>query len=77
MALSHNSFIRGFNSIYQQAPRVLPANRADFVGYCIAWHDCVDAHHNYEETDLFPSIDKAAGISGLMDSAVDEHGTCS
>ncbi|KAI0899117.1 hypothetical protein F4806DRAFT_493617 [Annulohypoxylon nitens] len=73
MALSHNSFIRGFNSIYQQAPRVPPADRADFVGYCIAWHDCVDAHHHYEETDLFPSIDKAAGISGLMDSAVDEH----
>ncbi|OTB17082.1 hypothetical protein K445DRAFT_383028 [Daldinia sp. EC12] len=74
MAISHNSFIRGFNSIYQQAPRVQqPADRYDFVGYCLAWIECVAAHHHYEETDLFPNIDKAAGRKGLMDNAVHEH----
>lgn len=75
MALSHNAFIRGFNSIYQQAPRIQAADKQDFVGYCIAWHDCVSQHHHYEETEFFPSLDKAAGKNGLMDGAVDQHGT--
>ncbi|KAK4163961.1 hypothetical protein QBC43DRAFT_318476 [Cladorrhinum sp. PSN259] len=74
MALSHNAFIRGFNSIYQQAPRItLPADKADFAGYSIAWADCVHTHHHYEETELFPNLDKAAGQKGLMDGAVHEH----
>ncbi|KAI0509176.1 hypothetical protein F5B22DRAFT_617962 [Xylaria bambusicola] len=75
MVLSHNSFIRGFNSIYQQAPRVKAADKADFVEYCIAWHDCVDAHHHYEETELFPNINKACGRTDLMSAAVEEHAT--
>ncbi|KAK8043493.1 hemerythrin HHE cation binding domain-containing protein [Apiospora rasikravindrae] len=73
MALSHNAFIRGFNSIYQQAPRVPAPDKADFVGYCIAWHDCVDAHHRYEETAFIPNVNKAAGQTGLMDAAIEEH----
>ncbi|KAI1315860.1 hypothetical protein F5Y16DRAFT_406937 [Xylariaceae sp. FL0255] len=37
MALSHNAFIRGFNSIYEQAPRLtLDADKTDFVGYCVS-----------------------------------------
>lgn len=74
MALSHNSFIRGFNSIYQQAPRVqLPVDKADFVGYCLAWIDCVSAHHHYEETEFFPNVNKAAGQTDLMAGAVHQH----
>ncbi|KAI0012187.1 hypothetical protein F4779DRAFT_626110 [Xylariaceae sp. FL0662B] len=74
MALSHNSFIRGFNSIYQQAPCVQdPADRSDFIGYCLAWIECVATHHHYEETELFPNLDRAAGRKGLMDDAVHEH----
>ncbi|KAJ8114178.1 hypothetical protein ONZ43_g4965 [Nemania bipapillata] len=73
MALSHNSFIRGFNSIYQQAPRVQSVDKADFVGYCLAWHDCVDTHHHYEEIELFPNINKACGRTDLMSTAVNEH----
>ncbi|TVY73472.1 hypothetical protein LSUE1_G005238 [Lachnellula suecica] len=74
MALTHNAFIRGFNSIYQQVSRVQLADKQDFVGYCIAWHDCISQHYHYEETELFPAIDKAAGKQGLMDGAVDQHG---
>jgi hypothetical protein len=75
MALSHNSFIRGFNSIYQQAPRIqLATDRSDFVGYCLAWVDCIDQHHHYEETEFFPALEKAAGKTGLMAGAVDQHG---
>lgn len=74
MALSHNSFIRGFNSIYQQDPRVQhPADKSDFVGYCLAWAECVATHHHYEETEFFPNLDQAAGQKGLMDDAVHEH----
>lgn len=74
MAISHNAFIRGFNSIYQQAPRLPPADKPDFVDYCIAWHDCIDAHHRYEEIELFPGVNKAAGRTDLMTTAVQEHG---
>ncbi|KAF3760426.1 hypothetical protein M406DRAFT_269067 [Cryphonectria parasitica EP155] len=73
MALSHNSFIRGFNTIYQQAPRLKPSDKTDFAGYCIAWADLVLTHHHYEETDFFPNVDKAAGQTGLMAGAVHEH----
>lgn len=74
MALNHNAFVRAFNTIYQQAPRVHEsADKTDFVGYCLAWLDCVATHHEYEEMELFPNIDRAAGRNGLMDSAVHEH----
>lgn len=74
MALSHNAFIRGFNSIYQQAPRVEnPVDKIDFVGYCLAWIDCVIAHHRYEETELFPNVNKSAGETELMAGAVHQH----
>ncbi|CAG8979521.1 hypothetical protein HYALB_00004974 [Hymenoscyphus albidus] len=51
------------------------ADKQDFVGYCIAWHDCLWQHHHYEETESFPSLDKAAGRKGLMAGAVDQHAT--
>ncbi|KAK8078911.1 hypothetical protein PG994_002718 [Apiospora phragmitis] len=74
MALSHNAFIRGFNSIYQQAPRLeLASDKSSFVGYCLAWVDCIATHHHYVETELFPNIDTAAGQKGLIDGAVHEH----
>jgi len=77
MALSHNSFIRGFNSIYQQAPRVGEDTNVikDFIAYCLAWRSLVFTHHHYEETDFFPAIEKATGVKGVMDSEVKEHGT--
>lgn len=74
MAMSHNCFIRGFNSIYQQAPRVKePIDRKDFSEYCVAWVDLVLAHHHYEETDFFPNLNRAAGQTVLMAGAVHEH----
>lgn len=74
MALSHNAFIRGYNTIYQQAHRVQnPADKADFAGYCVAWVDCVLQHHHYEETELFPILNKAAGRTDLMAGAVHQH----
>ncbi|KAK8132256.1 hypothetical protein PG999_000429 [Apiospora kogelbergensis] len=73
MALSHTAFIRVFNSIYQQAPRVPAPDKADFVGYFISWHDCVEAHHRYEEEAFIPNVDKAAGQTGFLHEAIEEY----
>ncbi|KAF4635464.1 hypothetical protein G7Y89_g2641 [Cudoniella acicularis] len=75
MTLSHNSIIRGYNSIYQQAPRIAASDYRDFVGYCLAWHRFVEGHHAYEEIHFFPAIEKATGEKGVMDGEVDQHAT--
>lgn len=75
MTLSHNSLIRGYNSIYQQAPRLPSSEYASFVGYCLAWHRLVDAHHHFEEVYFFPAIEEATGQKGVMDGEVEEHGS--
>jgi hypothetical protein len=74
MTLSHNSIIRGFNSIYQQAPRIGVSSNKDFIAYCLAWQKLVHTHHYYEEIGFFPAIEEATGQKGIMDSAVNEHG---
>jgi hypothetical protein len=61
MTLSHNSIIRGYNSIYQQAPRLIATDYADFVGYCLAWHRSITEHDKYEELYFFPAIEVATG----------------
>lgn len=74
MALVHNVLIRGYNSIYQQAPHIQPADYRDFLGYCLAWHDMVQGHHDSEEEVLFPGIEEATGVKGIMDGEKAEHG---
>ena len=73
MCISHNSFIRGFNSIYQQAPRIKNKDIPDFITYALAWHRLVEEHHHYEETGLFLEIDKATGQQGVMGHEVEQH----
>ncbi|KAJ8101291.1 hypothetical protein POJ06DRAFT_251085 [Lipomyces tetrasporus] len=75
MALSHNSLIRGFNGIYQQAPRIPSSDYRDFTNYCLAWHRCVEEHHRYEEVHFFPAIEEATGEKGVMDGEVEQHAT--
>ncbi|KAK4132008.1 hypothetical protein BT67DRAFT_132435 [Trichocladium antarcticum] len=58
MALLHNSILRGYNSIYQQAPFVVDQDKADFVGYCLAWFKFVKSHHDDEEATLFPKMEE-------------------
>lgn len=74
MTISHNSLIRGFNSIYQQAPRISASDYKDFKGYCLAWHRCVEQHHMHEEVNYFPEIEKVTGQKGVMDGEVEQHG---
>ncbi|KAG0641336.1 hypothetical protein HOY80DRAFT_743710 [Tuber brumale] len=73
MALIHNIIIRGMNSIYLQAPHVPVEDVQPFIGYCKAWSEFLHSHHKNEETILFPSIEKAAGVPGLMQPNVAQH----
>ncbi|MCJ1395640.1 hypothetical protein MMC18_008526 [Xylographa bjoerkii] len=73
MTLSHNSIIRGFNSIYQQAPRLQESDAKDFVGYCLAWYYFVEEHHRYEETRFFLDIEEAVGEKAVMNGEVEQH----
>lgn len=50
-----------------------PTDKTNFIGYCLAWIECVAAHHHYEETEFFPNVYKAAGQKCPMDSAIHEH----
>jgi len=73
MALIHNVALRGMNSIYLQAPHVPAKDVQPFIGYCKAWSELLHSHHESEEALLFPSIEKAAGVPGLMQTNVSEH----
>jgi len=73
MAMVHNSMIRGLNSIYLQAPHVLPADYKDFIEYSRCWAELVTEHHSGEEVVFFPNIEKATGETGLMAANVEQH----
>ncbi|KAI2609179.1 hypothetical protein GGR54DRAFT_618745 [Hypoxylon sp. NC1633] len=61
MALLHNAILRGFNSVYQQAPHVKAGDKADFIGYALTWHKFVASHHDDEEATLFPKVEDVLG----------------
>ncbi|KAJ9296759.1 hypothetical protein DTO271G3_4958 [Paecilomyces variotii] len=73
MALVHNIILRGYNSIYLQAPEVKPADVQDFLHYSHAWYEFVIGHHDSEERVLFPGIEEATGVKGIMDTDIEEH----
>lgn len=76
MSLAHNGMIRGLNSIYLQAPN-LPSNDQaivrDFLTYCQCWCESMHHHHDMEEQEFFPSIEKLSGVAGLMERNVEQH----
>ena len=74
MALLHNAILRGFNSVYLQAPHVKPVDYADFVGYSEAWFNFVKSHHDDEELELFPKVEEVVGSEGIWKETHEEHG---
>lgn len=74
MALLHNAIIRGFNSIYLQAPHVKDADKADFIGYSQTWFRFVKSHHDDEEDNLFPKVQELLGDEHAWDETHQEHG---
>src|SRR5438552_1675048 len=76
MALLHNSILRGYNSIFHQAPLVADHDKADFVGYSLAWHKFVKSHHDDEEANLFTKIEELLKDKTVFEETHKEHGTC-
>jgi hypothetical protein len=75
MAMTHNTFFRALNSIYQRAPHIISGTQqaADFLSYCSITYDFIHHHQIIEETIYFPEIEKVAGIPGLMDTNIAQH----
>ena len=74
MALAHNSFFRGLNAIYLQAPFVkLPQDVANFLVYCQCWHEMVSHHHDLEEKLFFPAIATYSGVENIMEDNIKGH----
>ncbi|KAH6657007.1 hypothetical protein BKA67DRAFT_177335 [Truncatella angustata] len=73
MALLHNSIFRGYNSIYQQAPHVQPADKSDFIGYALTWHKFVKSHHDDEEENLFTKVEQVLDDKTIWAETIQEH----
>ncbi|KAH7326447.1 hypothetical protein B0I35DRAFT_405687 [Stachybotrys elegans] len=73
MCLLHNSIIRGFNSIYLQAPHVYDGDRAPFVGYALTWFRFVKSHHDDEEANLFTKVEDILGDKDIWAETHKEH----
>jgi hemerythrin-like domain-containing protein len=65
MAHIHNAILRGYNSIYLQAPHVEDADKAAFVGYAMTWYHFVKSHHEDEEAELFPKVEEVLGTKDI------------
>jgi hemerythrin-like domain-containing protein len=74
MGLLHNAIIRGYNSIYLQAPHVQDADKADFVNYALTWHRFVMSHHDDEELNLFSKVEDLLSDKEVFAETHDEHG---
>lgn len=76
MALAHNGIIRGLNSIYLQAPHIPRDGQdaiRDFLTYCQCWCESMHHHHDAEEQNFFPAIERVANLPGLMERNVEQH----
>ncbi|KIM41534.1 hypothetical protein M413DRAFT_445517 [Hebeloma cylindrosporum] len=75
MTMIHNVFIRGLNSIYENAPSI-PASSSDvipFVGYALAWVSNIHDHHHGEEDIVFPFLQE--NFPDDMHKNIEEHKT--
>lgn len=74
MALAHNMFIRGLNTIVLQAKGVIQKQDIlDFLTFCLCWIETIHHHHHLEENKLFPDIERVTGQKGIMDGDIQGH----
>ncbi|KAK4231122.1 hypothetical protein QBC38DRAFT_466883 [Podospora fimiseda] len=73
MALLHNSIIRGYNSIWHQAVGLREQDKADFIGYSLAWYKFVKSHHDDEEDNLFTKISDLLKDNTTFEETHKEH----
>lgn len=74
MCMMHNAMFRGYNYIYHQAPHVAEADKADFIGYCLAWHKFLKTHAENEEAGLFVETEKLLEDKTIFAESHEEHG---
>lgn len=74
MALLHNAIIRGFNSIYIQAPHIEKDDVSNFVGYAQTWYRFVKSHHDDEEENLFTRVEEVLNDKTVFAETHGEHG---
>ncbi|KAM0752986.1 hypothetical protein T439DRAFT_354451 [Meredithblackwellia eburnea MCA 4105] len=58
LALLHNTFILGANSIYEKASLVSEKNVPSFCGYIETWVRFIQAHFKGQESIMFPFLSK-------------------
>ena len=73
MALVHNLLTRYLNSIYLQAPHIIPDDVPNFCRYVLCWHTIITIHHDGEEAVLFPWVDEVVGVKGIMEGNLEQH----
>lgn len=75
MALVHNMVFRALNAIVLQAPHITPADALSFAHYMHQWYRLIHAHHEGEESFVFPAIERLCGEEGIMAVNVEQHRT--
>jgi hemerythrin superfamily protein len=70
----HNAILRGYNSIYLQAPHINDTDKPAFMGYALTWYRFVKNHHDDEEAELFPKVEAVLGETGIWAETHKEHG---
>ncbi|KAF2660379.1 hypothetical protein K491DRAFT_674882 [Lophiostoma macrostomum CBS 122681] len=73
MAHIHNAILRGYNSIYLQAPHVSNEDKPEFIGYAQTWFRFVKSHHDDEELQLFPKVEEVVGAKDIWKETHEEH----
>lgn len=75
MALVHNLVLRGLNAAYNQCLSVTPGTQAaqDFLIFNQCVFEMLKSHHDMEEEELFPRLEKALNQPGAMATNVAEH----
>ncbi|KAI5378639.1 hypothetical protein J4E82_002525 [Alternaria postmessia] len=73
MAHIHNAILRGYNTIYLQAPHVREVDKTAFVGYAQTWYRFIKSHHDDEEAELFPKVEDMLRSKDIWKETHEEH----
>jgi hemerythrin-like domain-containing protein len=70
----HNAILRGYNTIYLQAPYIQETDKPAFIGYAQTWYRFVKSHHDDEEAELFPKVEEILDSKDIWKETREEHG---
>jgi hypothetical protein len=73
MAHIHNAILRGYNTIYLQAPYIQETDKPAFIGYAQTWYRFVKSHHDDEEAELFPKVEEILDSKDIWKETREEH----